>query len=219
MHPPFTRVYANVNYGLLRLIIPYMLDNHIGRFWDNYYDDLPRPLFDYALGVRYVDFVREKVLEPCSISNADVFQPSGVPRTRYYSCPQKWLSSGDYFDPLRVCGATEWKLSAREYCWFIHGLSNGTVFPRHGWSSMVDNSIGLDPGIVVTSHGRYAMHSGHRGGQDSAAIGIETGWLWAESWQVPWKGVIACLVVNCHGLAFHPDNAIRILQEAYEASL
>ena len=220
-------LYQNINYGLFRIIIPYVLLNQGSKqILDNLASKVKPEFFDWLLGSLYVSYVNQSILEPCGIEKASVRPAPGKPRTRYYWCDNPQLfSEGDYPDPFRSCAATGWQLSAKEYAEFIHGVSSGKPFvgkvedPGLPWRVMISDGFGLNPfGIIPTVQGIYAMHGGQAGPTKGAGSGIETGWLWVGLGNLN-KGVVASLLVNCHGDGFHSEEPKLILRAAYEAAL
>jgi Beta-lactamase len=187
--------YRNVNYCLMRTIIPHMITPN---------PDVTLSLFDSfpaVLGSIYVKFAQEQVLKPCSVVDVSI-HPTGVkPYTKYYDFNNPFATAhSENTDRLSTCGSTWWNIAADEYARFLVGLSTGKIFPTAFYNSMQSLQLGMfQYGATPAGGGQAVTYYGHNGRWDySDGTGMQGAWMIFPN------NIIAVLLINS-------DNGLNTL--------
>ncbi|MFO0760082.1 MAG: serine hydrolase domain-containing protein [Byssovorax sp.] len=233
--------YQNINYSLFRIIIPYLI--------------LPpaaivaleaSPASQYTLGAVYASFVREEILNPCGVYEADIRPVADPPTVRYYNFYNKYDSVEDQLDPagneqIYRCGESYWYMSAIDYGAFLAGLRQGKadlpLVPSDPigqnisiWGQMKADSLGL----FRANSFKLSPYYFHDGAFHVDSAGEQTSWVAFPN------NVTAVLMINSYGglsywtfpspgtdlsAGFNPSNLMSnsspgiLLMNAHDASL
>ncbi|CAN5266305.1 hypothetical protein BH10ACI1_BH10ACI1_30740 [soil metagenome] len=155
--------YINGNLAIFRIILPYMMASNATR---NSWNDLAKTNeteFNKQVSNRYKEIVRELVLTPSEIKNADMVDKSESP-TRWYNQNNNangykegdWTTSG---------GGGGWVLSAYELAQFMaHLRYDDKILKPATRKLMDDNMLGWeDPNFWTQFKGKYGDYLGHGG--------------------------------------------------------
>jgi CubicO group peptidase (beta-lactamase class C family) len=196
--------YANANFCLFRIIIPYMAGTTGFLIALAVGDDNADAK---STGKAYVQYVKEHVLEPIGLGGIDVIPTGPQPYTRYYP---DWSDSGEsYGDPtddtamLRT-GAGYWYMSATEFAKFIASLRNGLIVSADTFAIMkpdnwrVGQTTALGVGMYgkLSTHGRYWNHNG----------GLPASYA---DWMIFPNGITAVIMVNSGLWGDAPENVVE----------
>ncbi len=140
--PTANAVYANVNYSLLRLIIP-MINPSIKNDINNNYTDT---YADQTLSNAYVNIVRELVLIPSGINAAvapAIWDGSAtLGPTRNYNFSDQSVSGYTHTDQTLLTGAGGWYMNTNEYAAFLAHLF-GNKIPNVDATMLMNNRLGM----------------------------------------------------------------------------
>ena len=192
-------LYANANFCLFRIIIPYMVTN--------------RAVLDAAelkvgiaarqTGLTYVDYVQKHVLQPVGLGGISVVPTGPMPYTRYYKFNSHQVNFTDPVDDTAMLrtGAGYWHMSAKEFGRFISALRHhGRIISSDSFKLMMENNLGMYG--EDWTHGRYWNHNGGTG--DAAGPGA------VSDWMIFPNGITAVIVVNSRGgLSDAPQDVVR----------
>jgi CubicO group peptidase (beta-lactamase class C family) len=154
--------YRNVNYSLMRLLIPYVVDGPAAY----------RPFEGNATknaqitALSYRNYVRGRVFGPLGLGGVDVFHTGPLPETIYFNASRQAIPNNlniPGYDPaidgsgydmtanghVLTAGSGNWTLSAEEYSLFITRLWQGRIISAASLDSMMprddQSSIDVDP--------------------------------------------------------------------------
>jgi CubicO group peptidase (beta-lactamase class C family) len=202
--------YANVNYSILRLLIP-MLDPAIKKdVLDNFSDNYA----DVALSLAYVDIVRSALMIPAGVSK-DIAPaiwdgPQDPLPTRNYNYDKLYISGYTHTPQTFLTGAGGWYMNTNEYARFIAHLF-GKKYPGVDPEFMMTNVLGM---FESTSSGgaKYYTHNGSF--TDGEGRGGICQWIY-----LPNSKIAMVIQINSQGNLFKtsdlPDMMIEAIAEAY----
>ena len=146
--------YNNSNYGLLRIILP-TLENPNALMVNT-----PEGLAS-GYATRYIAYVRQNVLAPAGITDAEC-KPRGRFPGQAYQFPDGVGAAGtDFGDMTLTCASQGWNLSARQLGkWMGTFLYTDAIVPASLSERMRVEGLGLysgwiKPGVWATEHGGY----------------------------------------------------------------
>jgi CubicO group peptidase (beta-lactamase class C family) len=146
--------YNNSNYGLLRLIIPRLAEPNALML------NTPDGQAQWAAN-RYIAYVRQNVLAPAGITDADC-KPRGTAPGMAYQYPDGVGSAGTHFgDMTLTCASQGWNLSARQLGkWAGTFLFTESIVPASVSAQMRSEGLGLFTNRISrtlweTGHGGY----------------------------------------------------------------
>ena len=198
--------YANADFCLFRIIIPYMIMSQAGIKNIEKLSWQDRAL---TLGKTYVSFIQQHVLALAGLNGIDVV-PTGVkPFVRYYKFGDTSAFASDPTDDTAVLrtGAGYWFMSAKEYGKFIASLRDGKIV---GWQSaklMQDDNLGM-----YGTPSKFGTYWDHNGGFPPQANGSGA----MADWMVFPNGITAVILVNSTGGTTKPPQ--DIVRDAYNAA-
>jgi CubicO group peptidase (beta-lactamase class C family) len=191
--------YANANFCLFRVIIPYMVSNRAA---------LTAAEPDLATIAQktadiYVGYVQTHVLQPIGLNGISVVPTGPTPYTRYYNFSN---TSESFTDPtdgtagLRT-GAGYWHMSAKEFGKFISSLRHhGRIISSESVKLMMDNNLGMY--VAESPAGKSWEHNG--GYTSDKGAGSVAAWMAFSN------GVTAVIFANSQGgLAEAPQEVVR----------
>jgi len=193
------QVYANANFCLFRIILPYMVSNRaVLKASESNTDFIAR-----HTGVTYVTYVAKHVLQPIGLGGISVVPTGPAPYTRYYKFGSPLVYFTDPTDDTATLrtGAGYWHMSVKEFGKFISALRHhGKIVSSDSFKLMRDNDLGMYG--VDSDHGRYWDHRGGTG--DAAGPGAESDWMIFPN------GITAVIHVNSRGgISEAPQVVIR----------
>lgn len=214
--------YQNMNFGLFRVLIPYMIQEGgipktskkvpaISKLERMRLKLGPQGLgtIQDFLGVLFVQHVRTEILAPADLADVGVLAPYGdgaAPATRYYLSPEEPTSVGDYPQPFRTVGGTDWKMSCKTFLMFLLALAKGSIAPQSElWNIMTSSGFGVKKNNGIPGHGG-----------DGYSARLHTGWICGPS-VYPGKGVFAVAMINSDvkGKSYEEANVFKRLTEIY----
>jgi CubicO group peptidase (beta-lactamase class C family) len=190
--------YANANFCLFRVIIPYMVS-----------DREPLKMVEPMLatiaqttGDIYVEYVQTHLLQPIGLSGISVVPTGPTPYTRYYNFAN---TSESFTDPtdgtarLRT-GAGYWHMSAKEFGKFISSLRHhDKIISSESMKIMRDNNLGM-----YEAESPAGKSWEHNGGYQAGGAGSVSAWMAFSN------GVTAVIFANSQGgLAEAPQEVVR----------
>lgn len=161
--------YANANFGLFRILIPYMITDQ-----DNLFNNSEITIDDYLVVITasvYKEYVKDNLFEPLDITTADT-KPSGAKPTLYYSYPTNNSQSGwSIGDRTLLAGGGGWYISCYDLAkLFAYVRFTEDIIDEDSRDLMNDNFLGWDKGLSVSNsyeHGTYhAKNGGFSNGDD-----------------------------------------------------
>lgn len=212
---PKTFNYENANFGLFRIMVPYLLGIDPGSFSPDY----PDAAIDVFGSAIFLQYLRDEILEPSGITSGACF-PLDETQTALYRFPYDnsagWLTG----NMIAGCGGYGLYLSTNELGAFLATLRyTETLISAEMRSVMNSGYLGwMDPlnyswadgdfGAYQTHGGDWFDGSDPRKGLDACVVNF------------PVAGVQAALLVNSNGGNYFNggDSAYQceVLQEAYE---
>jgi CubicO group peptidase (beta-lactamase class C family) len=199
-------VYANLNFCLFRIIIPYMISTRATLKAA----EVDIRAIELLTGQRYVGYVQEHVLKPIGLTGISVVPTGAQPFTRYYRFGQPTVSFTDPTDDTAMLrtGAGYWHMSVKEYGKFISSLRHhGRIISSQSFKLMADNNLGMYAADSIA--GKSWEHNG--GYTNGAGAGSITAWMAFSN------GVVAVIFANSQGGPVEaPQEVIRM---AFYASL
>jgi CubicO group peptidase (beta-lactamase class C family) len=157
--------YANMNFGLCRILIPIINGNIAKRasFSPSY---LNNQFWDLNTINYYKSYMQAKVFTPAGVSNANFVPLVSTPNALAYPFPygsKKGWNSGD----LRtVSGGAGWRLSIKELLSVLnHVRRKATIVSAQKAQYMLDNAFGIDQ-IISTAAGKLYNKNGAWGTGD-----------------------------------------------------
>jgi CubicO group peptidase (beta-lactamase class C family) len=162
--------YANMNFGLCRILIP-IINGNISKSWlpfspGSLNDPLNDPLWDLTTIKFYKSYMQSKVFTPAGIPNADFVPLASTPNALAYPFPygnKKGWNSGDL---STVSGGAGWRLSVKELLSVMnHVRRKGTIISASKAQYMLDNAFGIDQ-IIPTAAGKLYNKNGAWGTGD-----------------------------------------------------
>jgi CubicO group peptidase (beta-lactamase class C family) len=205
--------YANWNYAVCRLLIPYVADFEFFTSLEDQVGNGPAGVSqqDWATANFYINWVRNNVFEPAGLGT---IHPRPVNSTlpifaRYYDFTDLGKASGIMPDRRRTVGSGGWAMSARQYAQFIDALFDGEIIPLDRLQELVDGQLGI---FRRTGADGSAVYVNHNGSFSSSAGGGESSWIYFPN------DISVAIQVNSR--ENHYDgagiNLGRIIQEAWE---
>jgi CubicO group peptidase (beta-lactamase class C family) len=192
--------YANANFCLFRIIIPYMLMSPAGV---NNIEKLSWEDRALSLGKTYVSYIQQHVLAPAGLAGIDVVPTGPKPYTRYYKFGDTSAYASDPVDDTAVLrtGAGYWYMSVKEYGKFLMALRNGKIVGWQYAKSMQDNNLGMYG--IPRDHGTYWDHNGGYPGQANGSGAM-------ADWMMFPNGIAAVMFVNSNGgTSKQPQDIMR----------
>jgi D-alanyl-D-alanine carboxypeptidase len=186
--------YANDNFNLFRVIIPYMLN---GRTAVEKLSSI-----EARTSGLYISFVKQQVLGAVGLSGVSIAPSGPQEEIRYYNFhfPQHYVLDDSYDFASRHVGAGFWFMSAKEFGKFIAGLRSGKIVSAATFKLMTDNNLGMYGENSI--HGRYWNHNGGFGKQNGTGAGAD--------WMIFPNGITAVILFNsAGGLADPSQDVIR----------
>jgi CubicO group peptidase (beta-lactamase class C family) len=177
--------YANANFCLFRIIIPYMTG----------YVGTGAPSTEAtATGLQYVGYVKKHVLKPIGLGSISVVPTGPTPYTRYYP---DWSDTTEFYEdkigdiPIQRTGAGYWHMSAKEFAKFIASLRSGLIVSAETFAIMREpsvvfigsNSLGLG---MYGQKSTYGWYYDHNGGLPASC----------GDWMIFPNGITAVILVN-----------------------
>ncbi len=213
--PPGPSVYQNINYSLMRVLIPYMTS---GGILNSGFESAP--FFDIVLGTLYSQFVKTHLFAPLGIS-ADATPPNKENAVEYveYFGKDGIFSFPDAGTSIFTMGATGWYMSAHQIASMMGQLnSSPLVNPFPGLFDEMKSTGGFGPGTMNRVSGNHGYYQGHTGGVGTGS------WETNSAWMTYDQGYAAAFVINSPVLAKFPlppplsSSGRTLLKEAFDAA-
>lgn len=205
--PGVSSGYDNRNFGLLRVILPYLVcpdvmqDAEIVGFSNGNYDEY----IDQVTSDLYVYLVKYYVFNKIGVVNANT-KPNAndAGRTRFYQFPDDGSPGQDGGDWTKKSGGAGWVLSAVDLAAYMAFRRYSNVIVSNANSELMDNErYGWQ--TIVGTHGTYLRH----GGAFDAS-----GPLRAQIMQFPIEVEVAVLVNS----NLSSSSLQNIIKNAYDAA-
>jgi CubicO group peptidase (beta-lactamase class C family) len=196
--------YANANFCLFRVIIPYMVHGRekVEKFPLDV-GPLPDLSVEHNTAKLYVRYVQEHVLAPIGLGAINVVPTGATPYTRYYKFSDRNVYIEDPKDDTAMLrtGAGYWFMSANEFAKLIASLRHhGKIVSSDTFKVMRDNDLGMYG--ADSAFGRTWDHNGGYTSVDGAGS--------AAAWMIFTNGITAVILVNSQGgLMEAPQDVIR----------
>jgi CubicO group peptidase (beta-lactamase class C family) len=196
--------YANANFCLFRIIIPYMASTVTGQVPPLLNDDKNAEF----TGKLYVVYVKERVLKPIGLGGIDVVPTGPKPYTRYYPV---WDDTTQFYEdktgdiPMLQTGAGYWHMSAKEFAKFIASLRSGLIVSPETFAIMQQQPTQLFLGTSIGGLGMYGVKStygwyyNHNGSLDGSV----------GDWMIFPNGITAVILVNSALWGNPPEVVVR----------
>jgi hypothetical protein len=149
---PFGRVYFNPNYGLFRIIIPF-LDG----FSEAGVSDMATATANY-----YLNYMNTRVMTP-SGSAPTTAKPASVEPTLFYPWPAGSVSGVNSGDQTTRTGGAYLELSADDITKVLLARANGTLLTASSRDTMDQNALGWDAVNQPVRHGTFSSKGGWMG--------------------------------------------------------
>jgi CubicO group peptidase (beta-lactamase class C family) len=135
-----TPLYDNTNFAIFRVLLPFM---------EGFSDPGPATR-DTATSKFYVDYIRQHVLNPVNVTDADCKPPSGTQKILSYPLPAGSAHGTDWGDWTGVCGGGGWVMTAGDLYRFLLSLTSGNTLLSDAQKKMMnDNCLGWDCSVQV----------------------------------------------------------------------
>jgi len=209
--------YANVNFALFRLLIPYIENQDEMDYFEGV-QGMQGELLNQECSERYVHYVRNHLLLPAGLTNPTTYYSS--PNHAYYYNFQRQDVAGHVQaqDQLQESGAGAWVLSSREFAQFLSALEQGQLISPPALAQMKADGLGL--WRRNRDSGTYYSHGGSLGGGQQGPYGEGRG---ARAAIVLMPNQIQAVVqvnsANNPSPAHTADQLAGLLIEAYELAL
>ncbi len=192
--------YANNNFCLFRIIIPYMLNGRAG------VENLSN--IEARTSGLYTSFVKQHILGPLGLSAVSLAPSGPQEEIRYYNFhfPQYYFVDDSYDHASRRSGAGYWFMSAKEFGKFIVGLRSGKIVSAATFKLMTDNNLGMYG--ENSTHGRYWNHNG--------GFGKQNGTGGAADWMIFPDGITAVILFN--SLGGLQDASQDVIRKAFNSA-
>jgi hypothetical protein len=201
---PSGRVYQNINYTVLRYLIPVLRDkpgvNAI--FTKHGCKTANGAKINAEVSERFRRYVSDDVLAPLGIEGT--FEPVTEFAIRYDFSNQSAKGIRPSYQDILGAGSGGMKWSAREYGKFLAALETGRIVPLSSLRTMRSELLGYD-GRLAGSAGSYPWKNGGAGG--------------TQTWTVSFpSGIAAYVTVNSDNNNLS-RNLGQILRDAFDASI
>jgi CubicO group peptidase (beta-lactamase class C family) len=159
--------YQNANFALMRVMLPYIWNEVDNAELDNAAD--PATL----TAAYYVSYVRDNVLGPMGIADADT-KPVAGDDVLHYAWPDDGSDSIAYGDRTTLAGGEGWFLSVNELAAFLaHVRYDDTILSESTRGQMRSGLLGWrNPDDAVYGRGMFGDYYSHGGGLDRLLTGI-----------------------------------------------
>lgn len=194
-------VYSNWNYGMCRLLIPYVLYTNEMREIEG---TVTSSQLSAGCADLYINFTRDWILKPAG-AHATRTRPPQNPQSVNFSYLYSWNdhdAEGIMPDRRLNIGSGGWAMSAKEYGKFLSALYNGeilnnTVKVGNAWENTIDymkaNNLGMWT-IRGSSNEIYYQHTGANSySGNSGTYGGQSVWM-----HYPTTNLCAVVQINCN---------------------
>lgn len=161
--------YENANFGLFRILIPYMLvDLDLTMAGE---DDL----INTTTAASYRSYVIGNLFTPLDIKKVDV-KPIGANPTLYYSFPADAAEQGwGIGDRTLLSGGGGWYISCYDLAkFFAYVRFTEDIISNDLRDLMNDNFLGWDQGLSVSANNDHGIYHAKNGGLTNGGRGVST---------------------------------------------
>jgi CubicO group peptidase (beta-lactamase class C family) len=192
--------YVNMNFCLLRIIVPYMLNGRTAIEKLSSIEARTTGLF--------LSFVKQKVLGPVGLSGVSVAPSGPQEEVRYYNFhnPLQYTVDESYERASARSGASSWFMSVKEFGKFIAALRAGKIVSAASFKQMTDNNLGMFGENSL--HGRYWNHNG--------ILNWGNGSGSRADWMIFPNGITAVVLINSTGGL--EDATQEVVKKAFNTS-
>lgn len=217
-------VYGNWNYGICRLLIPYVLYHDAMR---NIEQNVTSSQLSAGCADLYIEFTRDWILKPAG-AFATRTRPPQDPKSVNFAYLYNWNdhdARGIMPNRRLDIGSGGWAMSAREYGKFLAALFEGDLLeptvkvgnsPVNTLDFMMDNELGMFD-TVGSSGDTYYTHNGANSySNNSGSYGGQSVWM-----HFPATNISAVIQINCNSNEITAAGRSRtlLLREAHDAAL
>ena len=198
------RQYQNINYTLLRYMLPTLRDKPaVEAIFDKYDCKSSNGVkINAEVSERFRRYVSDEVLAPLGV--VGTFEPVTEFAIRYdFSKPNEQGMRPNYDDILRA-GSGGMKFSAREYAKFLAALETGKIVPLSWLRTMRSELLGYDARFDGAA-GDYPTKNGGAGGVQTRTLSFPS-------------GIAAYITVNSDNNNLNRSLG-EILRDAFDASI
>jgi CubicO group peptidase (beta-lactamase class C family) len=172
--------YANWNYAVCRLLIPYIVNQNFYRSLEQNLSGQPDggvAQIDQATSNFYINWVRNQVFEPAGITAT--IHPRPVASTLdnfawYYDASDRAVPAQIMPDRRLTVGSGGWALSAKDFARFIAALFRGEILTAGQLQDLQDNDLGMFDRTGINGSDVYFSHNG----ATSSAVGGRSTWMY-----------------------------------------
>lgn len=208
--PGSTYVYANWNYAVCRLLIPYLMNPNFFQTLEGNPNTTIAQI-DQATSDFYINFVRNQVFQPAGLGT---IHPRPVDSTLgnfawYYDFEDPTVPEQLMPDRRLTVGSGGWALSAKDYARFLSALFREEIIPQDRLDIMMASELGMFDRSATVGGAEYFTHSGATTGN---GVGGRSVWMAFPN------DIQVAVQVNSINNAYtgYGSDLDRIVQEAYE---
>jgi D-alanyl-D-alanine carboxypeptidase len=202
--------YANVNFTLLRIIIP-MMSPIVNPALNEVLNTDGPEMFDLMAANGYIAYVRNTVLIPAGVDDEVgpyLWDTEEEDATRNYNFADLSLNGYFHTDVTLTTGAGGWLMNTRDYAAFITHMVYGAL-------DGVDKDLMLDEelGLFNTSFQGVNCYTHNGGFTDGLGRGGRSEWI-----HIPGTGITMVVQINSANNAFSGSDIPNMMMNAYIAS-
>ena len=161
-----TRHYANMNFGLCRILIPVVLGS-VGKSATFMRDaSMNDQAWDAVTLLHYKQYMQDSVFTPAGVANASFAPAAGRRNALAYPIPFDGIKGGNSGDLATIAGGVGWRLSTKELLSVMHHVRRrNTIIPSQDAQRLLDNEFGIGGeatpvGTVFAKNGRWNVGDG-----------------------------------------------------------
>ena len=199
--------YANVNFTLMRILIP-MMSPIVNPALNDVLNSDGGEAFDQMVSAGYVAYVRNTVLIPSGLSDEMgpyLWDTEAEDATRNYNFSDLSLNGYIHTDVTLTTGAGGWLMNARDYAAFITHMVYDQL-------ENVDASVMLNEelGLFNTSFQGVNCYTHNGGFKDTEGRGGRAEWI-----HIPGTGVTMVVQINSENNDFSGSDIPNMMMSAY----
>ncbi|MBR9921083.1 MAG: beta-lactamase family protein [Bacteroidetes bacterium] len=199
--------YANVNYTLMRLLIP-MVNPIVNDALNTTLNEDGAEAFDYQAAQGYIAYIRNTVLIPAGIDEEVgpyIWDGNEEDATRNYNFANQSLTGYTHPDGTLITGAGAWYMNANDYSAFLAFLLHGEL-DGIDHQTMIDNDLGM----FTTTYGSLETIDHNGAFTDASGRGGRAQWI-----HIPTSDVTVVVQINSANNGFTVGEMKTMILDAY----